>query len=160
MARQSYTVLSPVAYDRNYAPGETIEMTPAEAAQLLEGGIICDPDDPRAAALGAEPPDETTAAILDRALDALRQAPADAVRAFFERVAEDPEIRAKLDDTVADPVSIEDAIRSLDPDDASLWTGDGKPQVRAIESVLGRQITADERDAAWEAVKAEKEGAE
>lgn len=43
------------------------------------------------------------------------------------------------------------AIDVLDSDNKDLWTGEGKPQVKAIENELGFDITADERDAAWEA---------
>ena len=32
-------------------------------------------------------------------------------------------------------------------------TGEGKPHVKAIEVILGRDITAKERDAAWLAIK-------
>lgn len=44
-------------------------------------------------------------------------------------------------------------ILGLDKANPKLWTGDGSPQVRAIEAVLGRQITAGERDAAWVEVR-------
>ena len=159
MARQSFFVLSPVSYDRRYKAGETIEMERAEALQLLDLDVICDPEDPRAAAFGTDPVDEAGPGILEQALDALRQAPAEAVRAFFERVGEDPEIRAKLDDIAAEAVSIEDAIRRLDPDDPTLWTGGGKPRVEAVEALLGHQISSDERDAAWETVEAVKAAA-
>ena len=47
------------------------------------------------------------------------------------------------------------AIRSLDTDDRSLWTRSGKPRVSAVEDVLGRDITAAERDKAWAAVQAQ-----
>ena len=40
-------------------------------------------------------------------------------------------------------------IGQLDRDDRSLWTRRGPPRVRAIEALLGRQITATQRDAAW-----------
>ena len=49
------------------------------------------------------------------------------------------------------------AIRSLDRSDRSLWTRQGKPRVRAIESELGRDITAAQRDKAWVAVQAQRE---
>ena len=34
--------------------------------------------------------------------------------------------------------------------DAGKTTKDGKPEVKAIEEILGRNITADERDEAWD----------
>ena len=46
-----------------------------------------------------------------------------------------------------------DAIGQLDPDNEAYWTSDGKPRVGAIESVIGRNIDASERDLAWEAFK-------
>ena len=66
------------------------------------------------------------------------------------------ELEAQL--TAQEPSSedaIEDAIRGLDPDDKTLWTSDGEPKVVAVEAVLGRDITAEERDAAWAAVSEE-----
>ncbi len=45
--------------------------------------------------------------------------------------------------------AIKDAIKSLDPDDSKAWTIHGKPHVTAIEAILGRNITAEQRDAAW-----------
>ena len=44
------------------------------------------------------------------------------------------------------------AIGKLDRDDKDLWTNDGRPQVKAIEDVLGSAVSAQERDAAWEMV--------
>lgn len=52
-----------------------------------------------------------------------------------------------MDDVIA-------AIRQLDPGDASLWTSHGAPTVAAVEAVLGRSVTARQRDVAWAAVKA------
>lgn len=55
-----------------------------------------------------------------------------------------------------DPIVV--AIRGLDAGDASLWTKGGKPQVGALEVALGYEVTAAERDAAWEIVQHESEG--
>ena len=44
------------------------------------------------------------------------------------------------------------AIRGLDPDDPSNWSGRGnrrRPSVAALEAALGRDISAEQRDAAW-----------
>lgn len=51
---------------------------------------------------------------------------------------------------------IQAAIRDMlesDPnkEDESLWTKGGKPDVKALASLLGYEISAAERDAAWEA---------
>ena len=51
----------------------------------------------------------------------------------------------------ADSLSVADAIAQLDSEDSSLWTSQGKPQVDALENVLGRDVTAKERDEAWDA---------
>ncbi|RMG60280.1 MAG: hypothetical protein D6717_00320 [Gammaproteobacteria bacterium] len=40
------------------------------------------------------------------------------------------------------------AVEALDKDDPEAWTSGGKPQVAAIEAVLGYQISAAERDKA------------
>lgn len=53
----------------------------------------------------------------------------------------------------ADPELVA-AILGLDPDDAALWTSDGRPQVSALATAVGRTVTAVERDAAWAAVMA------
>lgn len=54
-----------------------------------------------------------------------------------------------------DPLAeIARAIRSLDRDNPELWTGSGKPRTDAIEAVIGRDISAGERDAAWELIEA------
>lgn len=51
------------------------------------------------------------------------------------------------------------AIGGLDPADKALWTKGGKPSVKALEKVLGLDITEAERDAAHEAVEAERKAA-
>lgn len=45
---------------------------------------------------------------------------------------------------------IRQAIRRLDSDNPQHFTGDGRPQVEAIEAVLGWDISAAERDHAFE----------
>lgn len=49
--------------------------------------------------------------------------------------------------------AIAEASKGLDPDNAELWTKGGLPQVKAIEDVLGYDITAEERNEAWERVQ-------
>lgn len=41
------------------------------------------------------------------------------------------------------------AADTLNPENRDHFTSDGRPQVKALESVLGYDITADERDRAW-----------
>lgn len=53
----------------------------------------------------------------------------------------------------ANPKELVDAIRTLDREDTSVWTKDGRPRVSALEATLGRDIRAAERDAAWDAYK-------
>lgn len=58
--------------------------------------------------------------------------------------------------------AIKAAIAGLDRDDPSglehpeWWTATGKPKTEAVETVLGWQISAAERDAVWAEVEAEK----
>ena len=156
MSGQAYTVLTPVDYDRHYEPGETIEMPPETAAPLLDDGVVCDPDDPRAATAGAdaaEAPDPARAEIFDAALDALRQAPAEEVRDFLDRIAGDETIRAKVESAFSRAAAIAGAIEGLDRADESKWTKSGKPTTEALEAVLGFSVTADERDAAYAAME-------
>lgn len=47
------------------------------------------------------------------------------------------------------------AIIQLPKDDETLWMGNDAPTVKAIEDVLGYNISADERTTAWEALQAE-----
>lgn len=49
------------------------------------------------------------------------------------------------------------AIGKLDPENTDHWTQAGAPDVRALEAVLGGQITAKARDAAWAEVQKAKE---
>lgn len=63
--------------------------------------------------------------------------------------ARDPETRPPAAETAGGFVS--QAIGRLDREDRSLWTRDGKPQTSALENLLGRRVTAAERNEAWEA---------
>lgn len=49
----------------------------------------------------------------------------------------------------ARPQTVEEAIERLDPDDPTLWTSSGLPRVEALEELLGRDVSAAERDEAW-----------
>jgi len=49
-------------------------------------------------------------------------------------------------------MTVVEAINMLDPANAEHRTDDGKPKVTAIESILGRQISAADRDMAWEQI--------
>ena len=44
---------------------------------------------------------------------------------------------------------IVNAIHSLDKSVAEYWTGEGKPQAKALAKLLGWPVTAAERDTAW-----------
>ena len=52
-----------------------------------------------------------------------------------------------------EPLTIEAACARLDRADASLWTRAGVPTTAALEALLGRDVSAAERDAAWAAVQ-------
>lgn len=45
---------------------------------------------------------------------------------------------------------IAEVIARLDGTDESLWTKSGKPDVKALETILNEQITAADRDQAWD----------
>ncbi|CCN69784.1 HI1506-related protein [Vibrio nigripulchritudo] len=51
------------------------------------------------------------------------------------------------------PESLVDAILKLDASNASHFTSSGKPQVDALESLMGTKVTAAERDEAWQQVQ-------
>ncbi len=65
------------------------------------------------------------------------------------------------DDAGGGEPSLEDeivqAIGMLDPDSEDDWTQAGKPEVRALETVLSKDITAQQRDQAWERFQAERD---
>lgn len=42
------------------------------------------------------------------------------------------------------------AIATLDPDKGAQWTTNGAPQVKALQEALGQDISAGDRDAAWQ----------
>ncbi|MFZ5762839.1 MAG: hypothetical protein ACOY8P_07945 [Thermodesulfobacteriota bacterium] len=52
---------------------------------------------------------------------------------------------------------IMEAIGKLDKDKAEMWCADGSPQVKALAEVLGREVTAAQRNDAWMAVLKEEE---
>ncbi|SDH92311.1 hypothetical protein [Roseospirillum parvum] len=43
------------------------------------------------------------------------------------------------------------AIGQLEPGNPDHWTKDGRPDARALAAVVGREVSAAERDAVWEA---------
>lgn len=47
------------------------------------------------------------------------------------------------------PESIFEAIGQLDPENPEHFTKSGKPEVKALEAILGCPVTAKERDSAW-----------
>lgn len=47
------------------------------------------------------------------------------------------------------------ACRGLDPLDPKMWTRDRKPMPWALEKIVGRKVSADERDHAWSVIVAE-----
>jgi hypothetical protein len=61
---------------------------------------------------------------------------------------------------MAEHDDIIDAIEVLDENNEDHWTTTGKPDTRALSDVLDRQVTAAERDAAWEAYNAPEFSAE
>lgn len=56
--------------------------------------------------------------------------------------------------TVEDAIAAATAVLVLGRDDKS-WMKDGRPQVKALEAALGFDITAAQRDAAWQALQDE-----
>jgi len=50
-----------------------------------------------------------------------------------------------------------EAIATLDRDNPKHYLADGKPDARAISSVVGSRVTKEERDLAWDAFKEQSE---
>lgn len=66
-------------------------------------------------------------------------------------VTEEP---AVADETAGAPAgAITDAIRALEPVNPEHWTKAGKPRVKALEERLGHDISAADRDAAWQEIE-------
>jgi hypothetical protein len=55
------------------------------------------------------------------------------------------------------PDTLATAIALLDPANVDHFTSTGKPQIDALETLLGHKVTAAERDEAWETFLAEQE---
>jgi len=53
--------------------------------------------------------------------------------------------------------SLAEAFALLDPANPDHFTKSNKPQIDALEKLLGRKVAADERDAAWDTYQAEQE---
>ncbi len=62
---------------------------------------------------------------------------------------------AATDEEPSREQAIEDAINNLEVGHEDHWTKAGKPEVKALEAALGFDISAAERDAAWESVSKE-----
>ncbi len=104
-----------------------------------------------AAEASAIPTTPTVQAALETALKALGRATPEEVRAFAAEAAEIEGVRAALHGESAPDNLIEAAIAVLvlGKDPAS-WIASGAPHVTALEKALGVDITADQRDQAWE----------
>ena len=109
-------------------------------------------------------PDEIAAALAKRmgalpAMDEIVEAVLEALDKRQEATGEADEDEDEANAEEALIETIKDAIRSLDPDDKSLYTGSGEPRVEVLEAILKREITADQRTAAHQAVLAERRNA-
>ena len=78
----------------------------------------------------------------------------------FEQVSNDeseaaePEAAQSIENDESEAIEdVINAIELLDEDDESNWLGDGKPRVEALETLVGRDISATERDIAWKMVQ-------
>lgn len=114
---------TPTIYEANAFTKEELEVLRAEPMLTVEGIVAEEKEQ------SPPPPPENTGANGDASTDA----------------SNDGENGKEVPDIVT-------AILGLDKADKKLWTASGAPHVRAIEAAIGRQITADERDAAWEAI--------
>jgi hypothetical protein len=95
--------------DGGAMPKQTIEVDPAKAKELVEGGFATYVDQPQAEKSTAPATPLTMAEIVE-------------------------------------------AIGKMDKADSSLWTAGNSPQVKALAEILGRDVTADQRNEAWAAV--------
>ena len=125
---------------------QIIGLAPLALAALLAG--CCQPDAPTAPRVPPPPVGAPSQALSDSSRQAVPppvQAPARVTEQQPAR-SDDP---ALADDTM-DITGIMDAIRSLEPGNPTHWTKAGKPRVKALEERLGYDISAADRDAAWQ----------
>ncbi len=126
-----YPVLEPLKYNgQRYKPGEDVEMESKHAAACAAVGDAISPKEP-------EQPNNNPADNQDNKETALSDTEVENPAAD-EQSSQDP-----LEEIV-------DAIAGLDAENESHWTNDGKPDSRSLSAVLGRIISATDRDAAWE----------
>ncbi len=57
----------------------------------------------------------------------------------------------------ANNTDLSEAIDLLKEDNEAHWTNDGKPDAKALSSILGRNVSAAERDEAWQEYNKEGE---
>ena len=176
-----YTAISAIDYDgRLYRAGESIEAPPEIAAPLLDAGVIepasTDTRIPREGADGSDTPHRepsTGAGTVDGKPATMGDDPPSAPAADGGEPSSQhhtpasepaeggaaalPSGTGHTGPAEARHAAIVAAVRSLDPKDSKVWSGRGKsrrPKVAALEAVLGHDITAAERDAAWTTVQA------
>jgi hypothetical protein len=111
--------------------------------------------------INTEKPAETMAyflekgrVVVDKEALAVAQKAADDIAALLKKQTADGKTRAaaaKLAAASTGPTEAEivEAIGKLDKGNSEHWTNGGSPQVAAIEGILGKQISAADRDAAW-----------
>ena len=160
MSAKRYRVLSRVRHDGVvYAPDAVIEIEDHIAAPLLEAGAIDgarpDPDpDPDRDDPPALPTPPTVEAALDTAFEALHQATPDQVREFVRSIADSPDLAAACGGLATPEDAIAAACQALRRGrDKASWTASGVPTVEAVESLIGLDVSAAERDAAWTAAE-------
>ena len=103
------------------------------------------------AADGKAPATPTVEAALADAVSALRQATPAEIRNFFKAVSDDSDLQVKIESAMNRTEALFTAIAGLDPENPDHFTKGGKPEVRALEKASGlTDITASERDGAWE----------
>jgi hypothetical protein len=56
-------------------------------------------------------------------------------------------------DGVSGNVGLMDAIKQLDPSNDAHFTKSGKPELKALSAILGRNVSGAERDEAWNAMQ-------
>jgi len=59
-------------------------------------------------------------------------------------------------ETPDENMSIQEAIESLDADNKDHWIKDGSPATEALEDLMGREVSATERNEAWKEYEIEE----
>ena len=131
--------------------GTSLDLTTEEAKEL--DGLV------EAVSSAGQVDVEAAPGILAQAIEALRTAEPAEIRLFFKAIGEDGELQAKIESVMDETAHGVIAIGKLDRENPEHFTKSGVPRTDALEAILDRAVSSDQRDAWWEDYQeAQKQG--